>query len=384
MRLRAYVQLPVLTTIYLVAAIASNIPTPEVPAKPYACPDWLHDYKEFHSANKHSPDARYLYYYCTHECNGVGDRLRGAMFLLRVAHLYKKILLIHWARPTNLTTFLIPNEIDWRPDDVDPEVFKLPPSDFDADHRQTRRKHPFYQTVFNGLHMRGFNNTKLIRTTVNAEFWMTLHDHDMVRVPTAELRIQYGHCLFSYLFRPSELLESATQTTIQQLYGSPDASYVGWHWRTGGEVGEVELHRNTAGVPNNVTRMGLLLSSVSCAKELAAAAQLPITASRPLLLITDLNPLRRFVARGSLRTLTTTNVTAVHVDYFQSTVDDYLNVFVDIMLIAKARCTLLSGSGISWSGMYVRGVSEERPSCFAFMSDCVKWPLNDWLHSIPV
>jgi hypothetical protein len=43
----------------------------------------------------------------------VGDRLRGFMYLLRVARLYDKILLFQWDDPAPVETFLSPGKIDW-------------------------------------------------------------------------------------------------------------------------------------------------------------------------------------------------------------------------------------------------------------------------------
>jgi hypothetical protein len=49
-------------------------------------------------------------------CGGTADRLKPFLFLLREAHVTKRILLIYWTRPAKLEEFLVPPRggLDWR------------------------------------------------------------------------------------------------------------------------------------------------------------------------------------------------------------------------------------------------------------------------------
>jgi len=334
------------------------------------CPGWLEEYKVYHRAHKHSNDVTYLYYHCDHGCKGAGDRLRAAMFLLRVAALYKKILLIKWDRPTDLADYLAPNDIDWRTDGMEELLEAHPSSSFDTGVEM--RKQPLYRTLMTGEKQAQFNATKIIRTKTNLDFWVRLHRSDRLWFKTTEQRTHYGHCLFSFLFKPSKQLVKQTRSALQQLYGSPSVPYAAWHWRSGGLVGEPHLARIHIGPASNITRLGQLITCLTCSRRQAGRANLSVSAAVPLLLITDMNPVRRFVSAGALRNVTTLPITAVHSDYSGSTDDDYMNIFVDIMLLASARCFMMSHSGISWAAAYMGGVKSHEAPCIHFMNDCIK------------
>lgn len=87
-------------------------------------PDWLQEYIHWHSKERqnakydqHSP-IQYLVLVC-HKgttCGGFADRIRGLPFLLSLAAETKRVLLIKWSKPHDLSHFLIPpvGGIDWR------------------------------------------------------------------------------------------------------------------------------------------------------------------------------------------------------------------------------------------------------------------------------
>lgn len=94
-----------------------------------ACPEWLTEYTKFHAENKHRPDAKYLVFLCSHtataeikgieqdsetHCSyGIGDRLRGMEFVLRLAYATKRIYLLQTQYPAPMREFLAPAAIDW-------------------------------------------------------------------------------------------------------------------------------------------------------------------------------------------------------------------------------------------------------------------------------
>jgi hypothetical protein len=49
-------------------------------------------------------------------CGGTSDRLKSIVFMLRVAYLSQRILILHWNKPCALTEFLVPPQggVDWR------------------------------------------------------------------------------------------------------------------------------------------------------------------------------------------------------------------------------------------------------------------------------
>jgi hypothetical protein len=46
-------------------------------------------------------------------CCGLADRLRGIMWLLRVAHLTQRVLLVQQDHPAPMEAFFVPSLIDW-------------------------------------------------------------------------------------------------------------------------------------------------------------------------------------------------------------------------------------------------------------------------------
>lgn len=98
------------------------------------CPAWLAAYAAFHAKARNDPDAKYLVWTCNLEhragnrrytigskCNGLGDRLRGIMWMTRVAAAARRVLLVMERKPAPLEMYLEPppGGIDWR---TDPEL----------------------------------------------------------------------------------------------------------------------------------------------------------------------------------------------------------------------------------------------------------------------
>ncbi|GLI69417.1 hypothetical protein VaNZ11_014024, partial [Volvox africanus] len=94
------------TSIWLAVVSLINLrfvgawPLKDAPECPEPHRQMLQEYKTFHDANKHSPNAKYIVQACwQRRCSGAGDRLRGALLMLRVAMHFKKVLIIDWKRP---------------------------------------------------------------------------------------------------------------------------------------------------------------------------------------------------------------------------------------------------------------------------------------------
>jgi len=88
-------------------------------------PNWMLDYMKFHDEHRSrlanytsSVDIKYLVVRCLERevCGGFSDRMKAMPFYIMVASLTKRILLIHWTKPTELEHYLIPptDGIDWR------------------------------------------------------------------------------------------------------------------------------------------------------------------------------------------------------------------------------------------------------------------------------
>ena len=62
-----------------------------------------------------SSSTQTLTYYCSKNCGGWGDRLRGITSTYILALLLQRRFLIHMQYPCNLTNFLLPNLLNWVP-----------------------------------------------------------------------------------------------------------------------------------------------------------------------------------------------------------------------------------------------------------------------------
>lgn len=85
-------------------------------------PDWMLDYMIWHndtrsSTSSNSTDTKYLVVRCLKKevCGGLSDRLKAMPFYIMLANLTQRVLLIHWTKPCPLDEFLLPpqNGIDW-------------------------------------------------------------------------------------------------------------------------------------------------------------------------------------------------------------------------------------------------------------------------------
>jgi hypothetical protein len=184
-------------------------------------------------------------------------------------------------------------------------------------------------------------------------------------------------CVFQYLFQASDEVRRQADAQLMKLYAgsSSDAtvaaaaaalggSYAALHLRLGGQPGEPEDMSYRFDTPKLTT----LMSAVTCGVHLAETAGIS-TQTMPLLLLTDNNELRRFVQRGRLARVTTSSFDAVHFGVAKnSTLQERYSVFVDIALLARAKCVMLSPSGFSMTAWFLSGGR----SCTLDVRHCVQ------------
>ncbi|GLC40458.1 hypothetical protein PLESTF_001955600 [Pleodorina starrii] len=145
---------------------------------------------------------------------------------------------------------------------------------------------------------------------------------------------------------------------LRQLYGPSPVDYLAWHWRP-----------FDADNPQEVpVKMSQLAATMDCAGKLAGEVGVDLN-QRSVLLITDFNIFRQFVAEGQLRRVTTLNITARHIEHTeqqsavleaqhqqqQHAVQTTINIFVDLYLMSPARCLLTSRSGFSKLALWMAG-----------------------------
>ena len=63
---------------------------------PVGCPAWMAEYAAFHKQHRGTPGAKYLLYAACPGRSGLGDRIRGMMYLTRQAAAHKRVVLFTW------------------------------------------------------------------------------------------------------------------------------------------------------------------------------------------------------------------------------------------------------------------------------------------------
>ncbi|EFJ43964.1 hypothetical protein VOLCADRAFT_95798 [Volvox carteri f. nagariensis] len=312
----------------------------------------LQDYKAFHNANKYSPDAQYIVQECWGaKCAGTGDRLRGALFNLRVAIQYKKILIIDWTRPAALTNFLIPNQIDWRMVNFPKNFFK---------DRNTLTRDEYYATTIHGNGSEVSTVQRFLETKKFTIRGVQIFETNATRLEPIdpEHAIDIGACYFQFLFKINETIAEAGKRHLENLYGPAHVDYVAWHWR----------HFDVDNKKEKPVMISQLKGALDCAARLASDIGVDLV-ERPALLITDFNGFRDLVLRGEFRKLVTANVTPVHIDKVKKgDLAIFQNVFVDLYLLSRARCLLTSFSGYSKLALWM-GTAELR-NCHRDFANC--------------
>ncbi|EFJ42838.1 hypothetical protein VOLCADRAFT_107083 [Volvox carteri f. nagariensis] len=308
----------------------------------------LLDYKAFHNANKHHPDAQYLVQTCWgHGCQGTGDRIRGTMFLLRLAIAHKKILLVDWTHPAPLTNFLLPNDIDWTLSGFEPGYFvghnTLSEADFGA-------------AVYEGRPdaVEKFHATKMHVVTTNQHFYI----NTMAGVTPVDYiqKLDIGSCYYNFLFKLNSTIVERGELSLRQLYGPSPVDYLAWHWR----------HFDADWPDEKPVMISHLRATMDCAQKLASEVGVDLE-QRRLLLVTDFNIFREFVLEGHLKKVVTLNITAHHIDHQESSSEIFNGIFVDLYIMSHARCMLTSRSGFSKLALWM--ASDKLRKCHRDMQE---------------
>ncbi|GIL48327.1 hypothetical protein Vafri_4605 [Volvox africanus] len=323
--------------------------TPECP-EPHR--QMLQEYKTFHDANKHSPNAKYIVQTCWHgHCAGAGDRLRGALLMLRVAMHFKKVLIIDWKRPAPLNYFLTPNEIDWKLTGFEDGFFEQNNSTSNDDFTAVTRHGAATKEV-----IKQFKNAKMI-ITQNPRPFET--ENKLLPPIDRNMALQIGACYFNFLFKFNSSVEQHGEEYLRQMYGPRPVDFVAWHWRHWDVDCKCEK-------PFKISELGTVLN---CAEELASEIGVDLK-QRPVALTTDFNAMRQLVAKDEFRNIITANITSKHIDNSKPNPGSvpFEDTFVDLYMLSRARCIITSWSGFSKLAVWMG--SRSLLTCHHDMGNC--------------
>ncbi|GIL59537.1 hypothetical protein Vafri_14293 [Volvox africanus] len=351
---------------------------------------WMDEYREFHRINRVAQGARYLVYYCgpnQSTCGGTGDRVRGMLYLLRVAAVHRMIFIAKWSQSNNLPLILEPNEIDWRTEGLPDSVL----STIGKEHN-TFSDAEFFTTVERGgVHLERWAQTPIHTTTAwpasivdhriwNTTLWwsnfLTLlgplggvpKDRRERWLREFEWYIDISSCWWHYAFKPTEAVVRKAQESLEAAYvlqpGITPPSFVAWHWRTGGQLGETTIIR-AENQEFFKPRLQQLISCINCVRAMALSHAVTV----PVLIVTDLNLFRPWIRSGGMGPgVTTLPSIAVHVGQTDGEPEHLVNIMAEALVISKAKCLLISQSGFSNIALMMR----TGPLCFEHIDVCLQ------------
>jgi hypothetical protein len=366
-------------------------------ARPAACPKWISEYEQWHQANRALPSARYLVAAPQLETrNGLGDRVRGMLFAARVAASAQRVLLVTWDLPgePDILEFLQPaGKINWTLPGTPVRRAALLHGDHDSEvHTWGVGARDDYVRERASITRGGYESPARVLVMRSNEFPNTTCA-GCVPLDSPD----DAACVFTALFRASSEVARRAQAQLDAMYpgvklpallGSSSSSEAstGAGTNDGGGAEYTALHLRL-GMPGerhfqtmwqhrgiDADPLSVLVHAVSCA--LALKQRHSVNGSSvPLLLLTDNAELRSFASRGHLRGVITSTAPVVHLgregargDNTDATVlEAYYSVFVELVLLAGARCLVLSPSGFSTTAWYLGGGT----SCLANVRDCI-------------
>lgn len=347
------------------------------------CPAWLAAYTAFHAKARQDPAAKYLIWTCNlkhrpgrsryvlgSNCNGLGDRLRGIMWMVRVAAGSGRVLLAMERHPAPLETYLEPppGGIDWRTS-PELEAFTLDVANV-ADVRHT---HSIYKNtsadhwkLLNGSLLAGGAWSERIVTMKSISAWW---QDAGPGAPNATTSGPDGRCLFAALFRPTSAVLKVAAELLQSAGVGLGAPYAAAHVRLGGLIGEdFPIRRyNDSGEA--------LRAAAWCVEELGRSRGLRISAAAPALLLTDNVKEREAIAAGRYGAhVATPPNKPIHFHSRPTAKENlaaekraHMATVAEMFLLANASCLVSCRSGFSEVAL-VWGC----PACHMHLGECLE------------
>lgn len=295
------------------------------------CPSWFTEYETFHAAARGKKHTKYLVHeipsHSIGKSGGFGDRLRGMLYALRLAAITKRVLLFTWARPVELHHLLVPaGPINWTLDGISEYATAVQQNTTHVLRFMNGAHHPL---ILSG----GVNNITNRFLVVQTNQRMNAICPGCPQLP--EMDPSTG-CVWQRMFRPAPDVLHQGEQELQRLYGRWDPQYAAVHLRLGGFQGEAEHERGKGPLKN-------FAAAVRCAHQLLQDNGLSNRA--PLLMITDNQHLRTFLAAGHLPHVVTPSTQAVHIDqalHLDNNVTAHQSTVIDMFLLSRGVCLVTS------------------------------------------
>ncbi|KAJ9534828.1 hypothetical protein QJQ45_017283, partial [Haematococcus lacustris] len=359
---------------------------------------WMREYVAWHRETRHKPDTetskrKYIGFVCMPKegarlgepvCSGLGDRIRGSLFLFRVAAMSRRLVIIKSEHPSPLKDYLKPSGIvDWLPYDITAPstgldmIASLESGEFvNVNHTLILcRCHVFQFKMLPTLRCAVALSHRAGQQTVSedtlqpppatspmpccfllcSDYCLDSH-HGCGKQPAAAPDHMYPglppikdfwydlHCVWHAMFQPSDQVVKRAEQHFNELRLTPQQPYTAIHLRLGGSMGEATaLDRDKS--------LQLVLSSSLCAKRLAQQHGY----EGPVVMVTDHAILRQFIAAGILQNVTVTKMIPHHFDQALDALDGLVDIVSDLVVLSHAKCQVMGLRGYSnmahwWAG----------------------------------
>lgn len=335
----------------------------------YSCPAWIDTYASFHVREKTNPNAKYLI--GLGNSNGMGDRIRGMMYAVKVAVATNRVVLFSWGYEHGgapIDYYFRPTKIDRR---ASTSLFN-----YSLTMPQTRLK------VDHGAIGKAFFAAESATIDVPDRIYALELTEPLKRpcygCPNIT-SLDDEKCLWEALFAFHEediklarlQLRSLLQLPRNATIGSDYMPFVAIHLRMGGQLGEAEAVRVGGG-----RSLDALLGALSCAQKFRRRMK----STLPVLLITDNSALRTFMQKEGASLfkngLVSPRSNAAHIANLRNvtrdaTRDVHKALVLDLIFLSIAQCFVYTGLSL-FSRMAV--FSRPDISCSISVQNCTAVP----------
>lgn len=285
-----------------------------------SCPAWIDEYETFHRTMRGATDAKYLVHEVEGLAGGLGDRLRGMLFSVRVAHALKRVVLFNWNHPFQVDNFFEPaSSINWTMTGID---YQKGRTERFIDHQS--------HVINEGLLMQVTDTFITLQTnmfmTGNCSGCPPLHSGFSADAV----------CLWKRVLQPARVILQRSEAILQQLFPH-NQTFAAVHMRMGGLTGEGVQERGNGPLRN-------FMDAITCARDLAKSTSIQNTT--PILVVTDNHDFRQFLHNRNIPSIVAPPALPVHLDHArQRSVEDHQLSIVDLVMLAKSKCLVMMRSG---------------------------------------
>lgn len=317
---------------------------------PGVCPSWLKDYEAFHEENKRNGREKYLIFSFNEAFDsrpGLGDRIRSALWALRLAAATERVFVLSMNQPFDLETVWMPNRIDWRNDGIY-TMFK------------SRFWYGFYywfkfyfsSYVVVNMEYKNINDFRDKNVIIECNYNSKLFPYASDELPIDDVnKAMFDvdpsmsssdlHCLFTFLFKNTKYLQDLIDIEKRKI-DIYNKKYASIHIRGTNMIGESEILANRGDTLHN------FVSSIHYIEKLNLTT----------LLIASDSVIRHAISLGLFSQLNIVNPTlknAIHIKYKSNNKNDHVTTFVELGLLGDSVCKVVTQGGYSDISRWISG-----------------------------